>query len=253
MLDEYIIRAIIAIILLSINASLSGSFTIFKNIPFLIACSAHSALAGASLFIAISLNPIIGAIIFAIFVALIAGRAKQVNIAIGISFAFSMAIAVLFISLIREQAARVWGLLFGDLLLLTDEDIFLMAIMTVVLLIIYLIFYREFLFISFDMEGAMVQGINVKFFNYLLLSIISISTVIIMKAIGAILVYAMLVAPAGAANKKANNIMQVFIFATLIAMIAGFLGLIISFYFPFSPSAISGLIATSIYFILFMK
>jgi len=257
MLDEFIIRAIIAIILLAINASIAGSFTIFKDVPFLIVGSAHAALAGAALFIAlesfIRINPLVGAIIFALFVAFAASKAKQINIAIGISFAFSMSLAVLFISLIKEQAARVWGLLFGDLLLLTNEDIFLMAIMTIFIIILSLLFFREFLFISFDMEGAKAYGIKANFFNYLLLALISISTVIIMKAVGAILVYAMLVAPAAAANKKARSIFQVFLFASLIALIAGFLGLIISFYLPFSPSAIAALIATSIYFVLFKE
>ncbi len=250
MLDEYIIRAIIAIFLLSINASLAGTFTIFKDIPFLVAGAAHAALAGAALFIALNFYPMVGAIFFAIFVALFASKAKQANVAIGISFAFSMSLAVMFISLIREQAARVWGLLFGDLLLLTNRDIILMAIMTTILIIIYLLFHREFLFISFDMEGAMSLGIKVKLYNYLLLATISVATVIIMKAVGAILVYAMLIAPAGAANKRANSVMQVFVLSALFALLAGFFGLIASFFIPFSPSALAALIATSIFLIM---
>ncbi|RLF47450.1 MAG: ABC transporter permease [Thermoplasmata archaeon] len=257
MLDEFVIRAIIAILLLAINASIAGTFTIFKDMPFLVAGSAHAALAGAAMMIAlegyININPLFGAVIFAILVAFSAAKAKQANVAIGIAFAFSMAVAVLFISLIKEQAARVWGLLFGDLLLLTNDDILLMAIVTILIIIVCLAFNREFLFISFDMEGAMVQGIKANFFNYLLLSIIAISTVITMKAVGAILVYAMLIAPAAAANKKAGSIAGVFTMAAFFALFAGFIGLLLSIYFPFSPSAIAALIATSIYFILYKK
>ncbi|HEC77119.1 MAG TPA: ABC transporter permease [Thermoplasmatales archaeon] len=257
MFDEFIMRAIIAIFLLAINASIAGSFVIFKNVPFLVAGASHAALAGSAVFIAIEsymkIDPIVGAIIFAILVAFSASKAKQANVAIGISFAFSMSLAVLFISFIKEQASRVWGLLFGDLLLITNEDIILMAIMTAVVIIISLLFAREFIFISFDMEGAKASGIKAEYFNYVLLSIISISTVITMKAVGAILVYAMLVAPSASANKIAKSVSGVFIFSAFFALIAGFFGLALSFYLPFSPSAITALIATLIYFILFRK
>ncbi len=252
MLDEFLIRAIVAIILVTINASIAGSFTIFKDVPFLVAGSAHAALAGAAMMIALegyfAINPFFGAAIFAIFIALYAARARQANVAIGISFAFSMALAVLFISLIREQAARVWGYLFGDLLLLTDNDIFLMAIVTSAILIVFIVFAREFLFISFDFEGSMAQGIRAKQLNYLLLSLISISTVVIMKAVGAILVYAMLIAPAAAANRKAGSVAGVFGIAGIIALLSSFAGLLIALYIPFSPSAVAALIATAIYF-----
>ena len=155
--------------------------------------------------------------------------------------------------MIREQAARVWGLLFGDLLLLTDHDIIIMATVTIFILMLFIYFHREFLFISFDSEGALASGINVRLFNYILLSIIAISTVIIMKGVGAILVYAMLVAPAAAANEVAKSVMQVFSYAALIALLAGFMGLATSFYIKVSPGAIASLLATIIYFISIAK
>ncbi len=259
MVDVYIIRAVIAIFILAINASIAGSFTIFKDITFLVAGAAHAALAGAALAIALSLfsivsiDPMAGAIIFAVLIAIMAANAKKTNVAIGIGFAGSMSLAVLFISMIREQAARVWGLLFGDLLLLTDHDIIVMATVTIFILMLVIYFHREFLFISFDSEGALASGINVRLFNYILLSIIAISTVIIMKGVGAILVYAMLVAPAAAANEVAKSVMQVFSYAALIALLAGFMGLATSFYIKVSPGAIASLLATIIYFISIAK
>ena len=259
MVDVYIIRAIIAIFLLAINASIAGSFTIFKDVTFLVAGAAHAALAGASLAIAMAMylnfnfDPIAGALIFAILIALFSAHAKKTNIAIGIGFATSMSLAVLFISMIREQAARVWGLLFGDLLLLTDHDIIVMAITTIFILMLVIYFNKEFLFISFDSEGAMAAGINVKLFNYILLSVIAISTVVIMRGVGAILVYAMLVAPAAASNEISKSVLQVFSMAAIMALAAGFVGLTLAFYFNISPGAITSLIATLFYFLAIIK
>ncbi|MCD6512121.1 MAG: metal ABC transporter permease [Thermoplasmata archaeon] len=259
MVDAYIVRAIIAIILLAINASIAGSFTIFRNVTFLVVGSAHAALAGAALAILLSINgfnmdPMVGAILFAIIVSLAASKAKEkTNIAIGIVFALSMSLAVIFISAIKEQAARVWGLLFGDLLLLTDQDIAVMVVVTVLVIILSFYFSREFLFISFDKEGARANGINVDLLDYLLLSIIAISTVVIMKGVGAILVYAMLVAPAAAANETARSIIQVFFISGIIALFSGLSGIAITIYFPIAAGAVASLIASLFYIIFALK
>jgi len=259
MVEAYIVRAIIAIIIIAINSAISGTFVIFKDVSFLVAGAAHAALAGAALAIVVSIylslyvNPVIGAIVFAVIIAIAAAGAKKSNIAIGIGFAASMSLAVLFISMIREQASRVWGLLFGDILLLTDRDIILMSVVTILILMFAIYFYREFIFISFDEEGARAKGINVNFFNYLLLSLIAISTVIIMKGVGAILTYAMLVAPAAAANSFSKNAIHVFILAGIIALVSGILGISIGWYINASPSAIASIIATLSYLLAFLK
>jgi len=255
----YLLRAIAAIVLIAINASVAGSFTVFRNISFLVAGASHAALAGAALAIVLetygifSMNPIAGGILFAVFTALAAGYASRdegINTAIGISFALSMSLAVLFISMIREYAARVWGLLIGDLFLLTNEDIVLMLVSTLVVVAICFLLYREFLFISFDMEGAIAYGVNATMLNYILLSLIAIAVVVTLKGVGAILVFAMFVAPAAAAIEVAKNVKQVFIFAFLIAIVSGFAGLGISFFYQVSPGAIASLFASLAYFIL---
>jgi len=261
-LSPYTIRAIIAVFILAINAAVAGSFTVFKDVSFLVAGAAHAALAGAAFAIILdvygvfSMNPLIGGIIFASLTAVAAGYAsrkgnkEQVNTAIGISFAMSMSLAVLFISLIREQAARVWGLLFGDLLLLTNQDIALMVVITIVVLIFAVLFYREFLFVSFDMEGAMAYGIKAQRFNYLILILVAVSVVVILKGVGAILVFAMLVAPAAAANEFANGVFRIIYISFLFALISGITGIVFSFYFPVSPGAVAALMATSMYFVV---
>ncbi len=255
----YLLRAIAAIVLIAINASVAGSFTVFRDISFLVAGASHAALAGAALAIVLetygifSMNPIVGGILFAVFTAIAAGYASRdegINTAIGISFALSMSLAVLFISMIREYAARVWSLLLGDLFLLTNEDIVLMFISTLVVVAVCFLFYREFLFISFDIEGAIAYGVNATLLNYVLLSLIAIAVVVTLKGVGAILVFAMFVAPAAAAVEVSKNVRQVFLLAFLIAMISGIAGLGISFFYPVSPGAIASLFASLVYFTL---
>ena len=261
--SPYFIRSVLAIILIAVNASIAGSFTVFRDISFLVAGTSHAALAGAAFAIVLSVygyiynfDALFGAMIFAVLTALAAGYAsrkgdkEQINTAIGIAFAMSMSLAVLFISMIREYASQAWGLLLGDILLLTDNDIILLSVVTIFIVLISILFYREFIFISFDMEGAFAYGIRAELYNYLMLAIIAVSVVVILKGVGAILVFAMLVAPAAAANQLATKVNKVMTMAFLFALISGFIGLIISLYIPLSAGALAALIATCTYFIV---
>lgn len=257
-LQPYIIRALLGVFLISLNASIAGSFTVFRNVSFLVAGASHSALAGAALFILLGsmgmpeINPIVGGLIFALIVAISAGytRKEDINTVIGISFAMSMSLAVLLISMIREYSSRVWTLLIGDIYLLTQHDIYLMVGVTAFNITLILMFYRAFLFISFDFEGAEAFGLNARLYNYVLLSIIALSSVILLKGVGAILVFAMLVAPAAASNEVARNIREVFLFSFLIALLSGLGGIAVSFFVNVSPGAFASLLATLTYFFI---
>ena len=245
------------------NASLAGSFTIFRNVSFLVAGAAHAALAGAALAIVLEeagfpIPVLLGGAVFAVFAAIIAGyasgrgrmgRGEDTNTAIAVSFALSMSLAVLFISMIREYAARVWGLLIGDLFLLSYSDLKLMLVSTLFVVLISIVFYRAFLFISFDAEGALASGMKVSFYDYVLLSTVAIAVVVIMGGVGAILVFAMFVAPSATAARIVNTIRGVFLLSFVLSFVSGILGLTLSFLLPFSPGAIAATLVSSAYFV----
>lgn len=263
--SPYMIRALTALVLISVNAALAGSFTVFRGQSFLVAGAAHAALAGAALAIVLEvygvfhMNPLFGGLIFAVLMALSAGyvsregRSERSETAIGVAFAISMALAILFISLIPEYSSRAWGLLMGDLMLLTEGDILIMLIATVAVVALFVLFYREFLFISFDMEGAIAYGVRAARYNYLLTVLIAASSVVILKGVGAILVYAMLIAPAAAAHEGARSINGVITLSFLIALTSGLAGIAVSFFYPLSPGAVAGLIAGGIYFMKILR
>ena len=262
MLPPFLERALLAVVLISVNASLTGTFTVFRNASFLVAGAAHAALAGAALAIIIEelgfhVPVLFGGLVFAVIASLSAGyagkgklsRVEDLNTAIAVSFAFSMSLAVLFISMIREYAARVWGLLIGDLFLLSYSDLKLMFFATLTVILISLLFYRAFMFVSFDPEVALAYGMNVRLYDYLLLSMIAVSVVVIMGGVGAILVFAMFVAPPATAVRFAKSTGFVFAMSFLISLFSGLLGIYLSFQLPFSPGAIAALTASSTYFI----
>jgi len=114
--------------------------------------------------------------------------------------------------------------LFGNILMVSPNDIYLsLALLLIVSLVVFL-FYRQFLFISFDEEFAWIRGINVGFIYILLLLLISITVVVLVRIVGLILVIALLSLPGAIASlftKKAFNMMVVAVILGIVFTIGG--------------------------------
>jgi len=261
MINPFIFRAIIGIVLASFSASTMGTFIVVRGISFLTAEVAHAALGGAALGIFLqavgllpNVNPFIIATIFAIGVTIITGIAsregtrKKLETAIGAAFAISMAMAVTLMGIIpSERLPEIWGYLIGDLLLLTYDDLLLLATITAIITVLTTIFLREFLYISFDIEGAEALGLNSKIYNYLMLMLASLSIVVETKTVGSIIVYAFMILPAAIASQAKIDITSIMIYSLLISIFVGLIGLTFSLILNLPPSGLIGLILSGIY------
>ena len=254
----FIQRAIIGIVLTALASSISGTFMVFRGLSFLPSGVAHAALGGAALGILIQstdlipwFDPLLGAMLFGIILALIVGYAGESSVvekmeaAVGVSFALSMSVAVFFIYYIPpEKAPQVWGYLIGDILLLTEQDVILLFATVFSLILLTALFFREFVYVSFDMEGITVFGLNAKLYHYLMLILAALAVTVATKAVGAILVFAIMVAPAAASREFMKSVAGVMAMVFLIALSSEIIGLVASFYWNISPSAIAALLLT---------
>jgi len=261
--SPFVVRAYIAVLIVAVNAGIAGSFASFRNSTFLIAGASHAALAGAAAVILLvtsgiisDIDPMIGGAVTAVMLSLMAGhvnytgRSGETDTAIGVGFAFSMAIAVLLISVIPESASRVWAILMGDLLLVTWDDLVLMGFATAIIAALFLIFFRQFIFITFDMEGAKAFGINAYWYNFLMFGLIGMSSALLLKGIGAILVFAMMVAPSATAMLVAGSVRRIITGAFLIAVGSGLAGILVSYFIDVSVTALTATFATGAYVVV---
>ena len=262
MFDTLLIRGIIAVFLISIVSATIGSFSIFRGSTFFVAGIAHGALAGAALGIFISLtffpiNSLIVALVFSIFFALAIGyashRREDVDVAVGIMFAISMSLAVLFLSMIREYASVAWGLIIGDVLLLSQQDMNILMISVIAILLVFVIYYRRILYTIFDPESAEASGLKVLYYETLLFALIAVGVVSLLKCVGAILVYALLIIPAAAARRVLPSVGGTIIGAFIIALVSGLFGIAMSFYINVAPSSLAGLFAAGVYAFTLLK
>ena len=257
----FIQRAIISAILVSLISATTGTFMVFRGLSFMVSGVAHAALGGAALGIFLQstgiapwFDPILGALLFSLVIAIITGYAgetgvtSRMEVAVGVTFALSMSAAVFFMYYIPpERMPRVWGYLIGDPLLLTSNDLILLFTACFLLLIFTAIFFKEFTYVSLDMEGSMAHGMNVKFYHYLMLITSAIAISIATKAVGAILVYAIMVAPAAASNEWAKTVRSIILWVFIISLLSQLIGLAASLQWNTSPRAIAGIISTLVY------
>ncbi len=261
--SPFLQRAIIGAVMIALVASASGSFLVFRGLSFMTAGVAHAALGGAALglFLQYSgiapwFDPMLGALTFSIFVAIVTGYAgergisQKMEVAVGVSFALSMSLAVLLMYYIPPvRVPQIWGYLIGDLLLLNNFDIVLLSATAIILVFITVLFNKEFVYVSVDMEGSIAYGLNARAYHYLMLITSAMAIALATKAVGAILVYAILVAPAAASNEVMKSVKAVLVSVFFIALTAEFLGIIASFTIRTSPSAIAGILAGLSYLI----
>jgi len=256
-------RALLAAVLVAVIAATSGTFMVFRGLSFLTSGVAHAALGGASLGLFLQatgiapwFDPILGAVIFAVFVALLTayagerGVAQRMEVAVGVSFALSMSLAVfLMYYLPPTMIPQIWGYLIGDILLLDNLDIVLLIGTALSLVLLVILFKKEFVYVSIDMEGSTAHGMNARGYHYLMLIFAAVAIALTTKAVGAILLYAVLVAPAAASNEILKTVNSVIIGVFVIALASMLAGLAGSFTILASPSAIAGLIAALSYII----
>ena len=224
---------------------------------------AHAALGGAALGLFLQetglipwFDPILGALLFSVLVALITGYAgetgisEKMEVAVGVSFALSMSIAVFLMYYIPPtQVPRIWGYLIGDILLLDNFDVFMLASTAFLLVIITVLFNKEFVYVSVDMEGSLAHGMNARAYHYLMLIMSALAIALATKAVGAILVYAIMVAPAAASNELVKSVKGIVLVVFIIALLSELVGISISLAARASPSAIAGILAALSYII----
>ncbi|MHA1927235.1 MAG: metal ABC transporter permease [Candidatus Thorarchaeota archaeon] len=261
--SPFLQRALLAAILIAIIAAASGTFLVFRGLSFMASGVAHAALGGTALGIFLQdsglvpwFDPILGALLFSILVAAFTGYAgesgitQKMEVAVGVSFALSMSFAVFLMYYIPPyKIPQIWGYLIGDILLLNDLDIIMLGSTTLLLAVITLMFNKEFVYVSIDMEGSTAQGMNARAYHYLMLIVSALAIALATKAVGAILVYAIMVAPAAASNELVKSVRGVIFAVFLIALVAELVGIAASFVVFVSPSAIAGILAALSYII----
>jgi len=222
---EFIIRGLLGAIFASITAGLAGTYIVSRRMVFLSGGITHASFGGIGIGYFIGINPVIGAAVFGIMSALgveyLSVKQKiREDSAIGILWAFGMAIGIIFIYLTPGYTPNLMSYLFGSILTVTNADIIALGIMSVVLILYFGIFYRTILYISFDELFARTYSSYVDVFKYITTSLIALTIVLNIRMAGVVLVISLLTIPPNIAMLFSRVYFKIIILSVL----AGFIG-----------------------------
>ena len=197
---EFIVKGILGAVFASITAGLAGTYIVSKRLVFLSGGITHASFGGIGIGYYAGINPVLGAAIFGIFSAIgveylsVKHKIRE-DSAIGILWAFGMAIGIIFIYLTPGYTPNLMSYLFGSILTVTNADIIALGIMSAVLILYFGIFYRTILYISFDEEFARTYSSYVDTFKYITISLLALTIVLNIRMAGVILVLSLLTIP----------------------------------------------------------
>jgi zinc transport system permease protein len=222
---DFIIKGLLGAIFASITAGLAGTYVVSKRMVFLSGGITHASFGGIGIGYFIGINPVIGAAVFGIMSALgveyLSVKQKiREDSAIGILWAFGMAIGIIFIYLTPGYTPNLMSYLFGSILTVTDADIMALGIMSVILILYFGIFYRTILYISFDEVFARTYSSYVDIFKYITTSLIALTIVLNIRMAGVVLVISLLTIPPNIAMLFTKVYFKIVVWS----VIAGFIG-----------------------------
>jgi ABC-type Mn2+/Zn2+ transport system permease subunit len=160
-----------------------------------------------------------------------------------------MALAILFLGLMKSYNPEVYGYLFGSVLSVTSEELFVIGGLSILVLGTIALLSKELYFIAFDQEMAEASGVPARQIFYLLLSLIALTVVIALKTVGAILVFAMVLIPASTAYQLTHSLAQMTLYSAIIGTLSSVGGVLLSYAFDLPSGPAIVLLATGLFFL----
>lgn len=256
---EWAVRALIASTLVGLMCGVLGCFIVLRNMSLIGDALAHAILPGvvfAYMLVGYSTigfftGSVIAGLVTAVGITWIQHNVKTKNdAAIGIVFTAMFSIGVMGISWISRNEGVHLDLkdfLFGNVLGVSDQDLYLTAGITLYVLISIVVFYRYLFVTTFQPVIAETMGISVKTIHYFLMLLLSFAVVASLQTVGVILVVAMLITPASTALLLSNKLEWVIAISAVIGVLSAFLGLIFAIIFKTTPGPAMAVMATFIY------
>ncbi|WP_099222684.1 metal ABC transporter permease [Listeria costaricensis] len=249
---HFLQNALITALVIGIVSGTVGCFIILRGMSLMGDAISHAVLPGVAISFILGLNFFIGAIIFGLFASVIITYIKSNSVikgdtAIGITFSSFLALGVILIG-VANSSTDLFHILFGNILAVQDIDKYITIGVSIFVLLIIVIFFKELLITSFDPLMAKALGMKVNFYHYLLMILLTLVAVTAMQSVGTILIVAMLITPAATAYLYANSLKTMMFLSASLGALSSLLGLFIGY--SFNIAAGSSIVLTSATFFL---
>jgi zinc/manganese transport system permease protein len=242
---DFMRHALLAGSALAIVAGLIGYFVVARRLIFTSDVLSHVAFPGALIAIIVGVNPLLGVFGFALLTALgmgtLAGRSRVNDVTTGTLLAWVLGIGVLFLSIYASgssggNSSAGINVLFGSLFGIGAREAWVVAVVGLLTTIVLLAIARPLLFASLDPEVAASRGVPARLLNIVFLILLAITIAEAVQAVGALLLFALLVTPAAIARRLVLRPFAGLFLSALLSLLFTWAGITLAYYFPYPVS-----------------
>ncbi len=236
----------------AIVAGIIGYLVVLRKSSFAAHSLADIGFAGAAGAVLLGINPVFGLLLFTtvsgVGIAVLGRNAVHRDVEIGSVLAFTLGLGVLFISLYTGYATEAYSILFGEILGISSINVAITLVASLAILAVSTLVYRPILFASLDEDVAEAKGMKTLALGVIFMLLLAVAVSIAVQVVGVLLIFALMVTPAATAIRLTKKPLYAITISILIALLATWSGLFISFYEPYPVS----FFITSIVFVLYL-
>jgi zinc/manganese transport system permease protein len=252
---DFMQRALAAGVLAALTTSVVGTWVILRGLAFMGDALAHGVLPGIAVALLLDLNPVAGAAVAAlVMVAAISAVHRTTRLsedtAIGLLFVGMLALGVIIISRSGSFAVDLVAVLFGDVLGTSVADLVLQGVAAAVAVGGVVLFYRPLLALCFNEQKAATLGLRPRLAHLVMMGLITLAVVSSFQAVGALLVFGLLIAPPATAVLIARRVPTVMVVAAALGMVEVAAGLLLSYYLDTAAGATMSGLAVAVFFVV---
>jgi ABC-type Mn2+/Zn2+ transport system permease subunit len=249
---EFFTRGLIAAVLVGALCGLVGVYVVLRRMSYIGHGLSHAIFGGAVVGYVLQLNFYVAAGLWGFISAVLinaTARRRQIgaDAAIGIITTASFAVGVAVISRARQFTKNFEAALFGNVLGVSREDLYVIAVAGLVCAVVIFFAYKPLLFATFDPEVAPVYGVPTAWFDALLALVLATTIVVSMQVMGVTLIAAGIVIPAVVARQLTDSFGRMMLLSTLLGALCGAVGMYLSYYVDVASGATIVLVAAALF------
>ena len=222
---QFFQNALIVAVLASIAAGIIGTYIVIRRMSLITGSIAHTAFGGLGIGYFLNANPLLGGVLFsllsAVSIALLRKNAKnRLDTLLSFLWATGMAIGLVFIFLTPGYATDLFTYLFGNILLVSRFDLYMILSLDVIILATVYMMYNSFLAVTFDEEYSETRNMPITLVNMILFALIALTIVATIRVVGIVLMIAILTIPAATAQVFHKTVKKIMLTSSLITLYA---------------------------------
>ena len=250
---EFMQRALISGIAISISCSLIGLFLILKRFSLFGDAMSHVAFGGIALGLFLKSNPIWVSLIVSIIGALAIiklNSSKRIysDSSISVLLSLGLAMGLVLISLSGGFSIDITSYLFGSILLVNTEETLSTILLSVIVITFVILYYKKLIYLVFNEEQALVNGINTVVLNILFITLATIAIVMSIRLIGVLMVSSLLIIPNVSSLLLGYGFKKTILFSICFSLISVILGIILAYEWNITPSGMIVITSAGIFF-----